>query len=140
MFRELVDVKEENLLLIDAEILNILLYDHSSKKNIIWATDNYKEYGNRFNFEDEITIDKITGNYRDVIKPRSKKSAEEKAAEEAESKLRKPSKPKKRQLSNLSKHMNQLQNLLNKPLKKQLVLQSKPQKKPNRKSLILSKR
>ena len=78
MFRELVDVKEENLLLIDAEILNILLYDHSSKKNIIWATDNYKEYGNRFNFEDEITIDKITGNYRDVIKPRSKKSAEEK--------------------------------------------------------------
>ena len=78
MFRELVDVKEENLLLIDAEILNMLLYDHSSKKNIIWATDNYKEYGNRFNFEDEITIDKITGNYRDVIKPRSKKSAEEK--------------------------------------------------------------
>ena len=60
MFRELVDVKEENLLLIDAEILNILLYDHSSKKNIIWATDNYKEYGNRFNFEDEITVDKIT--------------------------------------------------------------------------------
>ena len=78
MFRELVDVKEENLLLVDAEILNILLYDHSSKKNIIWATDNYKEYGNRFNFEDEITIDKITGNYRDVIKPRSKKSTEEK--------------------------------------------------------------
>ena len=78
MFRELVDVKEENLLLVDAEILNILLYDHSSKKNIIWATDNYKEYGNRFNFEDEITIDKITGNYKDVIKPRSKKSTEEK--------------------------------------------------------------
>lgn len=78
MFRELVDVKEENLLLVDAEILNILLYDHSSKKNIIWATDNYKEYGNRFNFEDEITIDKITGNYKDVIKPRSKKTTEEK--------------------------------------------------------------
>ena len=78
MFRELIDVKEENLLLVDAEILNILLYDHSSKKNIIWATDNYKEYGNRFNFEDEITIDKITGNYKDVIKPRSKKTTEEK--------------------------------------------------------------
>lgn len=78
MFRELVDVKEENLLLVDAEILNILLFDHSSKKNIIWATDNYKEYGNRFNFKDEITVDKITGNYREVIKPRSKKSAQEK--------------------------------------------------------------
>lgn len=78
MFRELVDVKEENLLLVDAEILNILLFDHSSKKNIIWATDNYKEYGNRFNFDDEITVDKITGNYREIIRPRSKKSAEEK--------------------------------------------------------------
>lgn len=78
LFKELVDVKEENFLLVDSEILSILLYDHSSKKNIIWATDNYKEYGNRFNFEDEITIDKITGNYRDVIKPRSKKSTVEK--------------------------------------------------------------
>ena len=78
MFRELVDVKEENLLLVDAEILNILLFDHSSKKNIIWATDNYKGYGNRFNFEDEITVDMITGNYREIIRPRSKKSAEEK--------------------------------------------------------------
>lgn len=78
MFRELVDVKEENLLLVDAEILNILLLDHSSKKNIIWATDNYKGYGNRFNFEDEITVDMITGNYREIIRPRSKKSAEEK--------------------------------------------------------------
>lgn len=78
LFRELVDVKEENLLLVDAEILNILLLDHSSKKNIIWATDNYKGYGNRFNFEDEITVDMITGNYREIIRPRSKKSAEEK--------------------------------------------------------------
>ena len=78
MFKELVDIKEENLLLIDAQILNILLFDHSSKKNIIWATDNYKQYGNRFNFNDEITIEKITGNYKEIIKPRSKKTKEEK--------------------------------------------------------------
>lgn len=78
LFKELVDIKEENLLLIDVQILNILLFDHSSKKNIIWATDNYKQYGNRFNFNDEITIEKITGNYKEIIKPRSKKTKEEK--------------------------------------------------------------
>lgn len=78
MFRELVDIKEENLLLIDMQILNILLFDHSSKKNIIWATDNYHQYGSGFNFNDEITIGKITGNYREIIKPRSKKTNEEK--------------------------------------------------------------
>lgn len=78
MFRELVDIKEENLSLIDVEILDILLYDHSSKKNIIWATDNYIQYGDKFNFGDEITVDKITGNYKEVIKPRAKKTTEEK--------------------------------------------------------------
>lgn len=78
MFRELVDIKEEDLLLIDMQILNILLFDHSSKKNIIWATDNYQQYGHGFSFSDEITIEKITGNYGEIIKPRSKKTNEEK--------------------------------------------------------------
>lgn len=78
MFRELVDIKEENLLLIDMQILNILLFDHSSKKNIIWATDNYQHYGHGFDFSNEITIEKITGNYGEIIKPRSKKTNEEK--------------------------------------------------------------
>lgn len=78
MFREFIDIKEDDLLLADFEILNILLYDHSSKKNIIWATDNYQKYGDRFKFDLEITIDKITGNYGEVIKPRSKKTVEEK--------------------------------------------------------------
>ena len=78
MFRELVDIKEENLSLIDMQILNILLFDHSSKKNIIWATDNYQQYGRGFDFSDGITIEKITGNYGEIIKPRSKKTNEEK--------------------------------------------------------------
>lgn len=80
MFNELVDIKEEKILSIDAELLNILLHDNSSNKNIIWATDNYKEYGIGFDFLSEITFDKIIGNYRDVIKPRSKKTNEEKNA------------------------------------------------------------
>lgn len=78
MFNELIDIKEERLLSIDIELLNILLKDNSSGKNIIWATDDYKQNGIGFEFDSEITINKITGNYKDLIKPRSKKSKEEK--------------------------------------------------------------
>lgn len=78
MFNELIDIKEERLLSIDIELLNILLKDNSSGKNIIWATDDYKQNGIGFEFDSEITINKITGNYKELIKPRSKKSKEEK--------------------------------------------------------------
>ena len=64
MFNELIDIKEERLLSIDIELLNILLKDNSSGKNIIWATDDYKQNGIGFEFESEITINKITGNYK----------------------------------------------------------------------------
>lgn len=78
MFNELIDVKEEKLLSIDVELLNILLKDNSSGKNIIWATKDYELNGFGFEFESEITVNKITGFYKDLIKPRSKKTKEEK--------------------------------------------------------------
>lgn len=78
MFNELVDIKEDNLLLANNEILITLLLDNTTKKNIIWASDNYKDHGFGFNFNDEITIDKITGIYGDIIKPRSRKNSDEK--------------------------------------------------------------
>lgn len=78
MFNELVDIKEDKLLQANNDILNALLFDNTTKKNIIWASDNYEEYGNEFGFDKEITIDKITGNYGDVIKPRSRKNSSEK--------------------------------------------------------------
>lgn len=78
MFNELVDIKEDKLLQANNDILNALLFDNTTKKNIIWASDNYEEYGNGFGFDKEITIDKITGNYGDVIKPRSRKNSNEK--------------------------------------------------------------
>lgn len=63
---------------LDTEILSILLKDNSSKKNIIWATTDYESNGLGFDFKSEITINKITGVYKDLIKPRSKKSKEAK--------------------------------------------------------------
>ena len=80
MFNELVDVKEERLLSIDMELLNILLKDNSSGKNIIWDTNDYEQNGMGFEFNSEITINKITGIYKDLIKPRSQKTKAEKDA------------------------------------------------------------
>ena len=47
-------------LTIGQDILEILLKDNTTKKNIIWATDEYSEIGNGYGFYDEITIEKIS--------------------------------------------------------------------------------
>lgn len=77
MFTELIDVKENKLLNIDVELLTILLRDNTTKKNIIWGTDIYKNHGLGFNFLDNITIEKVTGCYGNLIKPRTKKTKDE---------------------------------------------------------------
>ena len=74
MFRELVDVKETGLVNIDIELLNILLKDKTTNKNIIWATDMYEERGIEYRSNSQITINAITGYNGQVIKPRTKKS------------------------------------------------------------------
>ena len=38
-------IEENNILNIDQTILSILLIDQTTKKNIMWATDNYKKNG-----------------------------------------------------------------------------------------------
>ena len=77
MFSELVDVKENNLINIDNEILSILLKDRTTNKNIIWATDNYESHGPGYFFSEEITPQKITSYYGRIIRPRVKKSKDE---------------------------------------------------------------
>lgn len=56
------------------EILMKLLYDHSSKKNIIWATDDYAHLGQAFLFHKPIEAHLITGDYEGIIMPRSAKA------------------------------------------------------------------
>ena len=36
-----IDIKENNLYRLDSRLLDILLADRTTKKNLIWATDNY---------------------------------------------------------------------------------------------------
>ena len=79
MDKNKIDIKENYIYCLDNELLAILLQDHSSKKNIIWATDNYSSRGCGYYFRDQITIPAITGYNGSVIKPRTEKSQKEQA-------------------------------------------------------------
>lgn len=43
MYVEKVDIKENKIYDLNPIILNLLLKDNSSNKNIIWATNNYEK-------------------------------------------------------------------------------------------------
>ena len=58
-------------------ILAVLLSDRSSGENLIWATDNYKSYGEGFQSKDHISAEAINGERGCVVKPRNEKSKEE---------------------------------------------------------------
>ncbi len=72
-----VDIKENALLMRDRKLLQILLKDKSTKKNIIWASDEYSLLGEGYAFCDEIKEESITGCFGNVIKPRTQKSKSE---------------------------------------------------------------
>lgn len=73
----LIDIKENSIYHLDNELLAIILKDHSSGKNIIWATDNYATRGFGYQRNDCITIQSVTGYNGNVIKPRVEKSKKE---------------------------------------------------------------
>lgn len=62
-----------------ANVLDLLLQDKSTKKNIIWATDTYEEYGHGFSDKEQIDKDLLL-QHTDIIKPRIQKSIEAQAA------------------------------------------------------------
>lgn len=71
-----IDIKEDCLLR-KGELLEILLKDKTTNKNIIWATDSYEKKGKRFSPLSPMTSDLVTGRYGDLIQPRAAKSKEE---------------------------------------------------------------
>lgn len=79
MDKNRIDIKENYIYHLDNELLAILLQDHSSKKNIIWATNNYSSRGCGYYNHDQITIQAITGYNGSIIKPRTEKSQKEQA-------------------------------------------------------------
>lgn len=75
--KNLVDIKENDVIKYDKELLPILLKDNSSKLNIIWATDNYVSYGDGYSADNSINIPLITGKNGNIIKPRVNKNKSE---------------------------------------------------------------
>lgn len=72
-----IDVSENELLKQSEKTLNLLLKDHTTQKNIFWATNSYTTYGEGYSYFDAITIERITGENGMIIRPRSVKSKEE---------------------------------------------------------------
>jgi len=67
----------ENKLRNKGVILDTLLFDHTTKKNIIWATDSYAARGEGFKAKKQIMPELITGIYSKLIQPRAAKSLAE---------------------------------------------------------------
>ena len=72
-----IDISENELLRQSEGLLQKLLLDHTTQKNIFWATDDYATLGEEFYYYAPITIDCITGKHGSVIQPRVLKTKEE---------------------------------------------------------------
>ena len=59
------------------DVLNILLKDKTTGKNIIWATDAYATNGSGFLDRSQITEDALNGSYSIKLQPRIEKELEE---------------------------------------------------------------
>lgn len=64
----------ENTLRRNGELLEILLIDRTTKRNIIWATDSYEKLGKKFSPKKQIKSELVTGVYGSLIQPRAVKS------------------------------------------------------------------
>ncbi len=68
-----VDILENEIRNKYPEVLEILLRDHTTQKNIFWATDNYREFGSGYEYDSPILPELITGERGNIIMPRVKK-------------------------------------------------------------------
>lgn len=71
---------EREIINLNIKILSILLRDKTTRKNIIWATDDYAVLGDGYYSWNEITVDAIKGTSDRAIKSRSQKSKQEQSA------------------------------------------------------------
>ena len=72
-----IDIWEDSLRDISEEVLKSLLRDHTTGRNIFWATHDYEELGPEYSYHSPILPTLITGERGMVIRPRVLKSKEE---------------------------------------------------------------
>ncbi len=68
-----VDILENDF---QPDVLETLLHDHTTQRNILWATHDYEQLGEGYQYADEIRPEHITGKHGQLIKPRVLKSKE----------------------------------------------------------------
>ena len=68
------DLSETTLLRSNRRILDNLLSDRTTNKNIRWGTDNYSYLGSDYSEDREIKVDLITGWHDGLIQPRADKA------------------------------------------------------------------
>ncbi|MCM1148570.1 MAG: Eco57I restriction-modification methylase domain-containing protein [Butyricicoccus sp.] len=72
-----IDIQDELLRIHKLGLLDKLLADRTTKKNIIWATDAYRSLGAGYERGGEITTEQIAASDSGVIKARARKAAEQ---------------------------------------------------------------
>ena len=70
----MIRIEDDILHLKQLGLLDGLLYDRTTKHNIIWATDAHASLGSAFARDKEIHVDLITGDYSGVIRTRAAKA------------------------------------------------------------------
>lgn len=71
-----IDIRE-NVLRRSGKLLDTLLLDRTTGKNILWCTDSYIERGRGFAPHDHMKSELVTGIYGKLIQPRAAKSRDE---------------------------------------------------------------
>ena len=71
-----IDIREDDLSAISPEVLATLLRDHTTGRNIFWATHDYEALGSAYDYHAQILPELITGEHGMVIRPRVLKSKE----------------------------------------------------------------
>ena len=73
----LIDIREDDLLALSAQVLDVLLRDHTTGQNIFWATHDYEALSPAYDYHSQILPELITGEHEKVVRPRVLKSKEQ---------------------------------------------------------------
>lgn len=73
VFASRIDIRE-SMLRRTGSLLDILLIDRTTKRNIIWATDSYEHLGKEYSVKKSIKPELVTGKHHLLVQPRAAKS------------------------------------------------------------------
>lgn len=74
-----IDILEESIRIYDSKLLNIMLMDRTTRKNILWATTDYEAFGDGYKEFSEMMPEAVTGVHATLIQPRITKTQDAQA-------------------------------------------------------------